>query len=344
MSKLTDIFRDFKAPTRQMENWKYTSLRKLMECEFTHDLVGASCGSPYKTSIPLSLHPFAHLASMVEIETLSITQSPSSPINLIYSQEKNTAKIIHQKIIVAENIHAEIIFEYISNDDTACFTNQVIEISLEKNAKLSIYKKQTLNKNSFLIDFIQVNQAEESVFNSFTLDKGATLSRTDFVVNLNAPHAEANLQGVYLTKDEQVADHHSVIHHHAPHCQSRQHYRGILQDKSKAIFNGKVVFEKDAQKSVTQQLNKNLLLSNQAEIDTKPELEIYADDVKASHGATVGQLDQQALFYLQARGIHLEEAKGLLMEGFLKEVFLTIENKELQNSFVGATGGRPLQI
>lgn len=321
MFKLVDIFKQCgwkEIPTRKMENWKYTPINKLLAAEFNN---------------------FSKKNELIEIKL-----SKKEPLYLNQKYNKNTAQSIHQKIVVGENIHAEILFNHASEDETACFTNIFTEIVLEKNAKLCIYKKQRLNKNSFLIDFIQVNQAEESVFNSFTLDNGATLSRTDFIVNLNAPHAEANLQGVYLTKDEQIADHHSVIHHHAPHCQSKQHYRGILQDKSKAIFNGKVIFEKDAQKSVTQQLNKNLLLSNQAEIDTKPELEIYADDVKASHGATVGQLDQQALFYLQARGIHLQEAKGLLMEGFLKEVFLTIENKELQNSFVGATGGRPLQI
>lgn len=317
MPKLIDIFPDFNIPTRKMENWKYAPIQKFLDAQFN-----AGITEP--------------------LNTLNMTEPPSSPIVIKYLQEKNTATMRHQRISIAENVQADIIFEYISEDDTVCFTNILTEITLEKNARLSIYKKQTLNNKSFLLDFIVVNQSHNSEFYSFTLDKGASFSRTDFSVHLNEQYAKTNLQGVYVISGEQCADHHSVIYHHVPHCHSQQHYRGILDHASKAIFNGKIVIEKNAQKSVTQQLNKNLLLSNQAEVDTKPELEIYADDVKASHGATVGQLDQQALFYLQARGIELEEAKALLMDGFLQEVFLSINNKELQSSFVGASGARPL--
>ena len=238
--------------------------------------------------------------------------------------------MIHQRIHIAENVSAEMVFDYSSEDDSACFSNIFTEIILEKNARLSIYKNQKLNQNSFLIDFMLVNQASGSSFYSFTLDKGAALSRTDIVVHLNEPHAEASVHGFYHTVAHQVADHHSVIHHHAPHCQSSEHYRGILDDQSKAIFNGKIVIDKDAQKTSTQQLNKNILLSSKAEIDTKPELEIYANDVKAKHGATVGQLDDQALFYLMARGIEKSEAMQLLLSGFSNEVFLTIPNKEIR--------------
>ncbi|MES2204210.1 MAG: Fe-S cluster assembly protein SufD [Pseudomonadota bacterium] len=329
MFNLKEAFEKFQLtiPTRKTENWKYTPIQKLLDTEFCAGHAGAT-GSPYPRPMQLSPHPFANLAIEMadEVKTIKITEPVSSPIKINFINKEKTATNIYQRIHVAENIQAEILFDHTSEDKTACFTNIFTEIVLEKNAKLSLYKKQRLNNNSFLIDFILVNQSANSTFNSVTLDKGAALSRTDFEVHLNAPHAEASLQGAYLTKGEQIADHHSVIYHHVPHCQSKQHYRGILDDKSKAIFNGKVVFERDAQKSVTEQLNKNLLLSNQAEIDTKPELEIYADDVKASHGATVGQLDQQALFYLQARGIALEEAKALLMEGFLQEIFLNSEN------------------
>jgi Fe-S cluster assembly protein SufD len=338
MFKLQEVFEKFQLniPTRKTENWKYTSIQKLLNIDFNADLNRASATSPYKGSAQLSAHPFANLsiAAANEIKKIEIKEPILLPIKIDSINKENTAKNIHQSIHVAENIHAEILFNHDSEDDSACFSNIFTEIVLEKNAKLSIYKKQTLNNQSFLINFILVEQAENSSFYSFTLDQGAALSRTDFSVHLNGHDAEVNLQGVYLTSQQQVADHHSVIYHHAPHCQSKQHYRGIVNDQSKAIFNGKIVIEKDAQKSSTQQLNKNILLSNQAEVDTKPELEIYADDVKASHGATIGQLDMQALFYLQARGISLDEAKALLIEGFLQEVFLSISNNEIRENFI----------
>lgn len=335
MFKLKEIFDDFQLtiPSRKLENWKYTPVQKLFETEFNAGLdIGRPTARPYTSATQLLAHPFADIAIAMasEVKILKITESFSAPMQMNFVNKENKASIIHQRIHVAENISAEIVLNHISEDDSACFTNLLTEIILEKNAKLTIYKNQTLNHNSFLIDFILVSQASSSSFYSFTLDKGAALSRTDFVVHLNEPQAEASVHGFYHTVGNQVADHHSVIHHHAPHCQSSEHYRGILDDSSKAIFNGKVVIDQDAQKTSTQQLNKNILLSSKAEVDTKPELEIYANDVKAKHGATVGQLDESALFYLMARGIEKSAALTLLMSGFSKEVFDTIPNKQVQ--------------
>ncbi len=344
MFKLKEAFESVQlnAPTRKMENWKYTPVTTLLETEFhAGQNTGRPTGSPYPRSTKLLQHPFANLALEIADETkiIEIKENLSSPMQINYINEKNKVKIMHQRINIAENIHAEIIFDYFSIDDSACFSNILTEVVLEKNSKLSIYKKQTLNHKSFLIDFILVNQAEGSSFYSFTLDKGAALSRTDIEVHLNQPHAEASVHGFYHTVGSQLADHHSVIHHHAPHCQSSEHYRGILDDNSKAVFNGKVVIDRDAQKTSTQQLNKNILLSSKAEIDTKPELEIYANDVKAKHGATIGQLDEQALFYLLARGIEKTAAITLLMNGFAKEVFLTIPSKEIQKFLLDSVEG-----
>ena len=342
MFKLKEAFEKFqlKIPTRKTENWKYTSIQKLLDAEFNSNSIAnqirATAGSPYKRPTQLSMHPFAEIAieSANEIKKIEIKESLSSPIKIDFNNQQNTAINIHQRIHVAENCSAEIMFNHASEDDTACFANIFTEIVLEKNATLNIYKNQKLNQKSFAIDFFLVDQSENSSFYSFTLDKGAALSRTDFIVNLNQSHAETSVHGIYFTVGEQIADHHSVIHHHAPHCQSSEHYRGIINDRSKAIFNGKIIIDRDAQKTSTKQLNKNLLLSNQAEIDTKPELEIYADDVKASHGATVGQLDDHALFYLLARGIEKTEAIALLTAGFTKEVILSIPNKNIQAYFV----------
>lgn len=341
MPKFSDVFKETIFPTRKIENWKYTPLNSILNTSFdihlnpiSHENQKDLINSELNKDV-LSNHPFALLAlNYAESkELIHIKESCSSPIHIRCEEENNKANFYHKKIIIEENVQADIIFEHDSLDNSPCFSSFLIEIILEKNASLSFYKKQSINSSSFLFDFILVNQKENSFFNSFTLDKGAALSRTDFLVHLNAPYAKAHVQGAYITQEKQIADHHSLIYHHAPYCQSKEHYRGIAKDQSKGIFNGKIVIEKQAQKSVTEQLNKNLLLSNQAEIDTKPELEIYADDVKASHGATIGQLDKASLFYLQARGLSLDHATFLLMHGFLTAVFSDIKNKEIQDLF-----------
>jgi len=334
MLKLQELFPSFEAPTRSLENWKYTSVNQLLATQFDVTQMRQSPTDTMRVNLTRDHylnHPFAALiaATIQKTNVITVLEKNKDPIIFHYLQKKNEANFYRQQIHIPENTHADIIFDHQSEDDTACFSNFLTEIVLEKYASLAIYKKQTLNQKSFLIDFISVTQKEKSTFSAITFDHGAVLSRTDILVDLQAPYGKTSLQGIFETTNQQIADHHSLIHHNAPFCESMQHYRGIANGSSTGIFNGKVVIEKDAQKSIVNQLNKNLLLSNKATINTKPELEIYADDVKASHGATVGQLDEQALFYLQSRGIDPHDAKKLLIDGFLHAIFSTIKNKKI---------------
>lgn len=335
MPKLGETFPTLVFPTRAWENWKYISLQQLRETSFNFPSpFTVNTEKPRDTS--LQDHPFAALALHYgkKIDDLEISAPQATFLNNVYTQEKNGVQLQHQRIRITEKNSVEIQMQHVSQDDSACFSALFLEIFLEKEAQLSVYKQQQLNPQSFLVEYIVVHQAQHSSFYHVNLDQGATLARTDVVVHLNEPHASAQLCGAYLTAGKQTADHHSVIYHHAPQSRSAVHYRGILKEQSKAVFNSKVIMKRGAQKSSTQQLNKNILLSNQAEIDTKPELEIYTDDIQATHGATVGQLDLQALFYLQARGIERAEAQALLLQGFLQEVFLSIPNSTIQEQFL----------
>jgi Fe-S cluster assembly protein SufD len=168
--------------------------------------------------------------------------------------------------------------------------------------------------------FMGVQQLEHSLFTSFNIDLGGQLVRNDLHTTLQAVEASCDLQGIYLLKEKQHVDNHTAINHAHAITYSNEYYKGILQDKSRAVFNGRVLVEPDAQKIDSNQKNDNLLLSADCEIDTKPELEIYADDVKCAHGATVGQLDEAAIFYLQARGITDIVARKMLTFGFAYEV------------------------
>ncbi len=204
--------------------------------------------------------------------------------------------------------------------------NVVTEITLGRQAQLDHYKLQNHSLNSSHITAMYVQQQQQSVFRSHSYSLGAALARHDIQVRLSEPQAECFLNGVYLTDGHQHVDYHTQIEHSAPECSSQQIYKGVIQDQSRAVFDGKVKIPPDAQHSTARQINKNLLLGEQGEVDTKPELQIYADDVVCSHGATVGQLDPQSLFYLQSRGISEKDAQAWLVYGFIKEVLEQINN------------------
>lgn len=345
-------FEKFKAqgfPTRQMENWKYTSVAKLQKEHFNFDrTISAISHERYKPIKrdqvltedlldKISRHPFALLnlatSNNIGLITIDKGQSPSEAISLDFALEDN--QLLQQCLLVkvSENESLTLNINYSNADDSACFANVFIKVELAKNAQCTIYKKQQLNNKSYLIDNIHVEQQSDSYFYNFDLTCGSALARSDVDVNLLASGANVSLNGFYQAKGNQHIDQHSLINHHVENCTSSEHFRGTIDDKARAVFNGKIIIAKDAQKSQTQQINKNLLLSSQAEIDTKPELEIYANDVKAAHGATVGQLDENALFYLQARGIARSDAIELLMQGFAFAVFDTIKDKNVQKYF-----------
>ena len=173
-----------------------------------------------------------------------------------------------------------------------------------------------------------------SVYDNFILSVGGSMSRIEVISSINSSNINFNVKGLYLAKTNQHHDITTLMQHKHPESKSNQHIKGILQKKSSGVFQGKVIVSKDAQKTDAFQFNQNLLLSETAEVNAKPELEIYADDVKCSHGATTGELDEQMLFYLRSRGLNKEDAKKLLIEGFINELFDDIGNKDLKEKLL----------
>ncbi len=203
---------------------------------------------------------------------------------------------------------------------TGHFSSVVSEINLEAGAQLTHYRTQNASNRSLNLAELTVRQAAGSQYDSVMLALGGSLARQAIQVYLNGPQAQCHLRGLYLGQGRQHLDFHTRIDHQAAACVSRENYRGILADAARAVFSGRIVVHPDAQQTDSNQQNKTLLLSDHAEIDTQPQLEIFADDVKCAHGATVGQLEPEALFYLQARGIALAEARTLLMQAFARQV------------------------
>ncbi len=256
------------------------------------------------------------------------------PINILYLSKNNDqpfASHPRNLIVMGEQSEATLIESYIGIDDANYFTNAVTEVSLSASAILKHYKIQQESLNAYHIGNLNVMQGKDSRFESNSISLGGSLVRNDIHGHLAAEGASIVMNGLYMTDNKQHIDNHTRVDHLKPNTYSTETYRGVLNGKSRAVFNGKVVVHPQAQKIEAHQNNANLLLSDDAEIDTKPELEIYADDVKCSHGATVGQLDQDMLFYLRSRAIDEETAKSLLTYAFADEVLKDISFAPVKN-------------
>jgi len=241
------------------------------------------------------------------------------PIELLFvSTGMDEPIAANPRVIISADHHAQltVIEHYVGLDDVANLTNAVTEIRLAEGARLQYYRLQRESRKGFHIGSVHVNQAANSRYESHNLQMGAQLSRTDINTALDGEGAETLFNGLYMLNGRQHSDTHTRINHNKPHTTSEEAYRGILDQNARGVFNGRVYVAPNAQQIAAYQSNDNLLLSGKAEIDTKPELEIYADDVVCSHGATVGQLDRQALFYLRSRGVEEEAARGLLLYAF----------------------------
>jgi Fe-S cluster assembly protein SufD len=250
------------------------------------------------------------------------------PVQLIYiSSARQSGEAIHPRnLIIAEaNSKLTVIESYISTGKAAYFTNAVTEIVAGDNAYLEHVKLQDEAADAFHIATIQgeFGRASNVTVHSFAL--GAKLSRTNIRAKLAGEGLECILNGLYVTKDEQLADHHMIVEHAQPHCASHEYFNGILDDKSKGVFHGRILVQQIAQKTDAKQTNKNLLLSDNATADTKPQLEIYADDVKCTHGATIGQLNEESIFYLRTRGLGPETARRMLIHAFAGEIIERIQ-------------------
>jgi len=249
------------------------------------------------------------------------------PINILYistNQEKNTFYNPKNLLVVDDNSEVNIIESHYNLDEIFTFTNSVTEVFISENSKISWNKLQNDNKNSYLVDNTYVSQKKDSIATVNTFSFGGKLVRNNLDFVHEGENINSFMNGITVTDDNQLIDHHTSVHHNFPRCESYQNYKGIFGGRSHGVFNGKVFVNKIAQKTNAYQQNNNILLNKGAKIDSKPQLEIFADDVKCSHGCTVGQLNNEALFYLKSRGISEKNAKTLLIGAFTHEAIQNI--------------------
>jgi len=252
-----------------------------------------------------------------------------TPIHLVFiSTARETGATSHPRnLVIAEKGSQMTIFEsYVSTVDAPYFTNAVTELVLGEGAVVEHGKFQDESLSAFHIAAIHAHLGRSCNLISHSIATGARLSRNNIRTSLAGEGVECVLNGLYLTKGDQLADHHMVVEHAQPHCNSHEYYNGILDGRSKGVFHGRILVRQAAQKTDAKQTNKNLLLSEEATADTKPQLEIYADDVKCTHGATVGQLNEESIFYLRARGIGADTARRMLIHAFAGEIIERIRH------------------
>lgn len=358
-------------PDRKQEAWRYTNVKPVFSTEykygnltepvskegFKNKLVFRNAVLDSPTSLPqgLNILPFAealalgkvsgedllskntnvftdlNLASLLQGYYIEVTQEVPEPISLEYHYTKDgnyNAGFLFVKVRAG----AKATFVEDSSTETH-FVNQQCRFYLEKKAHLDwiqIHETGAANK----YQNVEAKLLEQSNLNYTQVNLGGGIVRQDLEVDILGAQANANLQGLYLLKDSQHVDNHTQVNHLVPNATCRQVYKGILDNKARAVFDGKIYVAPGADGTFATQLNKNILLSNAAEVDTKPQLEIYADDVKCNHGATLGKFSEEEIFYFLARGIHRSMAIRMLSMGFVRDILLQIENKEVQDALL----------
>lgn len=264
---------------------------------------------------------FVHLPKSAKID---------APVQLLFLTDDGKISFPRVLIVAEEFAEATFVETYNRNEETKYLTNAVVEVSVADEAKIKHFRVQRESHAAFHVSNTAAEVGRGSVYDTTAINLGAKLSRHDVALKFNSEGGEAFVDGLYFLGEEQHHDTHSVIKHDVPNCVSHQTYKGVLNDKSRGVFNGKVFVAVGAHGTDGYQSNKNLLLSNDARIDTKPQLEIFNDDVKCSHGATVGQLEEEELFYLLSRGINESLAKNLLTYGFAEEIVNKIEIESIK--------------
>ena len=267
----------------------------------------------------------------IEVEKKNIIEQTVHVVHL--STDNQT--LVNSRLMIHVNDFSELnlVQSFVNNSNTDAFVNHVTEIKLGVNAKLSIDKIQQVEGEQHICTEY-VDQSDESTFKINTLTTDGKLVRNGLNIYVNGENCNSFLNGLFIPKNENHFDNHTLLEHKKPNCHSSECYKGIIDDAATGVFNGKVIVHEDAQKIMAYQQNNNIVLSDKAQINAKPELEIYADDVKCSHGSTTGQFDEEALFYLMARGIKKESAINLLMNGFISEVIEEVESVEVKNYFL----------
>ncbi|MFM9983583.1 MAG: Fe-S cluster assembly protein SufD [Flavobacteriales bacterium] len=295
----------------------------------THTLEESTC-SLRNESLFNSLNAAYNTASLrIDVEKNAIV---SKPIHILHiTTGSQSLAQVRFAIQAEQSSSCHIVESYVSTSEEKSFSNRILNVHVEENAELKYYKLQLENDAQFLIneDLIAVDGNARFTIHTLSIDGGWI--RNALNISLDGKNIEANLNGLYLPRRRQFVDNHTKVDHRFPHCNSNELYKGILFDSSTGVFNGKVYVRPDAQKTNAYQSNANILMSDDAQMNSKPELEIYADDVKCSHGSTSGQMDEQALFYLKSRGLSDTNARKLLSTAFIQAVLDKIELEPIRN-------------
>lgn len=314
-------------PTPRLEDWKYTNVAEVEK----HDWIVGRFGyevTEFGDDIRAILERFAFdrngfAALNLAFAEIAVVRIPKDtvieePIEFSFATPDGQAAFPHVIVIAEAGSKATLVGVYESTGRS--LTDTAVQIVVDDNASLTHYRVQKESPEAFHYGSTEVTLGRGSVYNSTNVNLGGAISRHDIDLKFTADGAEAWADGLYMLNGSQHADTHSIIDHQVPNCTSHQNYKGVLNDRSRGVFNGKVFVRENASGTDAQQSNKNLLLSNDARVDTKPQLEIFNDDVKCSHGATVGQLEEEELFYLLTRGLPEELARNLLTYGFAEEI------------------------
>ena len=368
-----DNFNEFKKlgiPTSKQEFWKFTNPSIIKDSEFTlglskdyddenYDIIVIN-GKLAKKNDNIKINNIQESLAEKKIsnEVFGKTNNPFINLNNAFSNEgcvvsfksnierdvsilnviDNTTsnQITHPRIIVnvGKNSNISIFEEIRFLGDKENLVNSVTNFILDEGSKVEHVLVDDYSENTYQISNVLVKQKRDSTFSSYNYSNGKKLVRKDFIIELKERGAHCDLRGVYLADQKNHIDHHTIIEHEDEHCTSNELYKGILSGKSTAVFNGRIHVHKAAQKTDAIQSNQNLLLSDDAIIHTKPELEIYADDVKCTHGATIGRLDEKGIFYLRARGIKKEEAQKMMMRAYIGEVLSGMKNSKAKETLL----------
>ncbi|NVJ88453.1 MAG: Fe-S cluster assembly protein SufD [Flavobacteriaceae bacterium] len=274
---------------------------------------------------------FASEGAYIYIPKNIEVQKPIQIINFTTGSEAATMIQPRNLIVVEDNAHVQIIERHQSLTTNEVLSNVVTEVFAARNATIDYYKIQNDELNASLVDNTYIKQETNSEVAVHTFSFGGNITRNNLNFFQNGEHINSILKGITIIEGKQHVDHHTLVHHIEPNCESHQDYKGIFNERSTGVFNGKVVVEKEAQKTNAYQQNNNVLISDKATINAKPQLEIFADDVRCSHGCTIGQLDDDALFYMQQRGISEKQGRGLLMFAFANTVLESVRIPEVKS-------------
>jgi Fe-S cluster assembly protein SufD len=339
----------FGFPHHKVESWRFTPLRQLRDVSFSRiNSIKPSTSHPFenvdwqdiealwkgKTFHQGTFLDALNIGLINDVHVLRICENNTAdtPVRLHFDTLEEVFNFSHLVIIVENGIEAHIELR-LGNKSTkeSHFLHLLTHVVLKENATLNLIEIKQAGQGETMLQSLHVESAKGSYFNHYNINLGGGFLREDINIQLNGALAQVDLKGLFTPRYTEYVDVHSQVNHNVPNCESHQDYRGILNCESHGVFNARVFIAKDAQKTNASQVNHNLLLSRSARINTNPQLEIYADDVKANHGSTVGELDDEALFYMQSRGINPDDAKRLLIAGFAGNIIETLGSENLKN-------------